>query len=209
MVELILAVSVAMAMLVMMAQMQNSAMSEVRAKNMAESLQAFSNLAAQYLVLANAEDGMTRALVDGGVAGADADKFCKVSGVTKNDTTKHVCVVDADGMVAASIGVSLPPNFSATNSYGQKWVAIYKLANATCTADCAIELLIVGTGGESAAKAEEPYLAASLMGGNGGVIPCDGTWSNNCAYSTEADAKSYAYGTGGGWKARLDDFGAK
>lgn len=200
--EAILAMTVAVLMMVMMARMQAAATADLRAKNTAESLQSFTQMSGQYF-LANASE-MMEAMKSGTGAANHCVLGANIStgsgGTTANNTTLHTCALDGNWLKYKKV---IPLNFSDVNAYGQKWTAVFRMVYSGGNPTGDVELLVVGaqTGTQIAADGRELGLAAEIMGANGGFVPSS-DWGA-CKYS--ASAKE-ACGTGGGWKANLADF---
>jgi len=210
-VETLLGMTVAMFMLIYMAQMQNRAGEDIRAKNAAEITQAFVQMSAQYLV-AN-RSAIQKAMEDG----TDANKWCVIDadpitgtgGSVANNTVLHTCAIDVNWLIWNKV---LPANSTITNPYNQKLVAVFRLIYADYDMNSAtphttvgdVEMLALGTpnaGNERTVGASELGLMSDLMGGNGGFVP-SGTWGD-CLYDL---VQKQACGTGGAWRAQLGDF---
>lgn len=209
--ELLVGMMVAIVMLLMLAKLQVEAVDDMRAKQTAESMQSFTQMAAQYLV---ANRPAVQAAAD---AGTTPEQYCVLGaspttgtgGTTANNTTLKTCAIDVAWLKWKKM---VPMDFKETNSYGQKLVAIYRVVYADYdnnggTADTTngdIEMLVVGatnSGNERATTSKDLGLIADLMGGNGGIIP-SGDWGA-CKY-TGTDKQ--ACGNGGGWRVDLTKF---
>lgn len=216
-VEASLGLMLGIALLTGLAMYQGQANKDIKAKNTAESMQSFTQMAAQYLI-SNREEIRT-AISGENPAEADemADKHCIIgadaagqggSRAVNRNPGKMTCAVDVTWLKYKRV---LPQSYPELNAYGQKWVAIFREVYADYdddpvtpdTTNGDMEILVVATGGRSA-DANEILMTADLMGGNGGVIP-DGRLGS-CEYDESDPNKQKACGVGGGWKVDLRDF---
>lgn len=214
-VETILALAVASAMILMLVQWQRSATDDLKAKRSADSLQQFAQIASTYL---DANRSTLQSIMSAdsktGQTLTDAQRLCVVGGDTVHPAFdpylpssgthgQATCAVDAQWLINQRL---LPSGAPVTNPYGQTWVAIFKLVyadydNNAGTADTTngdIEMLIVGTGG-TAAPDDDLGLATQLLGGIGGSVPvADKT---GCTASPQQ-----ACGAGGAWRTNVSRF---
>lgn len=195
-VEVMLGMTVAIAMTVFMGKMQVMASNDMRAKTVAESMQSLQNVAYQYFLSNRA------AILEVAKTGTNANQYCVVGasptagtgGTTANNLTNKTCSLDINWLKWKKFA---PADLRTSNSYSQPLYVVYRLVDAT-TED--FEMLIVaGTSGgtELTTSIEEASLAADLMGGNGGFIP---------AQTTGTCLTTNACGTNGGWKVVLSNF---
>lgn len=214
-IEAILGIFIGLMILTFMARQHAQAVDDNRAKNTAESMQAFSQMAAQYLVSNRA------AIAAAAEDGTDADNLCAINvdpvtgvGTTAVNTFKKTCAIDVSYLKHKRL---LPKMYPETNAYNQKWVAIYRVVyddydndpGTAPTSNGDMEILVVGAannGNERPGSHSAITLAADLMGGNGGVIP-DGKLGA-CEFdpgSTDPNAKR-ACGVGGAWNVDVTEF---
>lgn len=182
--ESILAMLIAGFMLLMLAQWMRTASDEMRAKQNADSLQQFTQMALQYLdVNRDAVVRVTSAATATDVTNAttEAATLCGVTGATAFNprgvagTGTATCAVDIPFLVSRN---ALPANYPTVNPYGQNWVAVYRLVYANYDNDTGtpvtqqgdIEVLVVARGGRAAPN-EELGMTVQLMGGVAGVLP--------------------------------------
>lgn len=199
-VETMLTMVVALGLLYMLGKMQEQATADTRAKNTAEVMQSWQNLALMYLI--GNRGGIEAAVKDG----TTPELYCVINanpttgagGATSFSTTNRTCAVDVAWLKYKKIA---PADLSETNPYHQKLYAIYRLVDTT-SGD--FEMLLVGgenSGNEIEGPAKELGLAAEIMGGNGGIIPP--TDYGSCQYN---GTTKNACGTGGGWKLDLSKY---
>jgi len=214
MTEVLLGVAVATAILVGVARFTAQTQGEIRAKNVAEHLQSFQQSAAQYFI-AN-RDAMMSAMADG----TGAADYCMIQanpsdgtgGTQANSTTKHTCALDADWLKFKGV---MPGSFKATNTYGQRWVAIFRriyepgpdstMGTEDDVATGNADMLVVGmnVAGALSAPFNELATAAEIIGGNGGVIPDQ---DRVTCKAIRSSSTYEACGTQGGWKVNMSDF---
>lgn len=205
-VETILGLAIATAMLVGVAKIVAQGQRDIRAKNVAEQQTSFTTAAAQYFagnkaaILSAAADGT--GAVD--VCVLNADPVTGAGGTAANSVVKHTCAFDVAWLKWKR---ALPPSFSATNVHNQKWTAIVRRVYDGTTAKDDAEMLIVaaknGGAERSVADVRELVAGAALVGGNGGYIPD----SDKVVCKWQPATSTYqACGTQGGWKANVADF---
>jgi type II secretory pathway pseudopilin PulG len=188
---------------------------DIKAKNLAEQMQSFQQVAAQYYISNSA--AMIAAMTDGtgaatqcrlGVDPANADP--STTGIQSNESvTTHTCAIDASFLKWKKL---IPTSFKETNIYNQKMVAIFKLVYNAAVATKDVEMLMVGASGATGIANYAPgaiaetdisrlYTAAEIMGANGGVIPDADRVI--CKYTATT---KQACGTQGGWTADITQF---
>lgn len=209
-VEILLALAIGSLLFLFNAQIQQQSNKDLKSKEMAESMQTFTDNATQYL-LANRAD-LIQAMTDG----TGAASWCVINantstgvGTTAVNTTLHTCAVDVTFMKFKKV---VPSNYRETNSLNQRWTAIYRLIyedydnNAGTAPDSngSVEMLVVGAtngGKEKTGDVNDTVLTATIAGFNGGYIP-NGQWGA-CQYNGTAKR---ACAAGGGWNADLSKF---
>lgn len=197
-VEVILGMVVAVAMMLYMGKMQSITSGEMRAKLAAEAMQSLHNAAFQHF-LSN-RSGILAAIKTNTTPG----DFCQVGADPLTGTggtvarTATTCAIDVNWLKWKQ---ALPAEYRATNPYHQKLQVVYRLANAVAED---FEMLIIGGangGNEMVASIDELGVAAELMGGNGGFVPPADVGS--CLYN---GVTKQACGYSGGWKIDLANY---
>lgn len=147
--------------------------------------------------------------------GTGADKLCLVrvnpvsgTGVPTYNANLHRCAFDASFLKYQS---ALPITAGATNSYGEKWVAIFKAVYDRDTPPKptgGVEMMVVSAnldGGPAAPAAASSYdralTGAGFLEGNGGVVP---DADRSTCVASRAAGKYEACGSG--WRVNLADF---
>ncbi|NEX63361.1 hypothetical protein [Noviherbaspirillum galbum] len=206
MAEVLLGVSVSMAVLLFAGRYMVQWQSDMRAKNVAEQFQSFQQAAAQYYLGNTA--GMLAAMADG----TGAASYCMVKanvttgagGTQSNDTTLHTCAFDANWLVYKGL---LPPTFKATNVFGQRLVSIFKrVYDASNAPTQYAEMLVVAaqdTNSVSTPSYGEATAAAEIMGGNGGVVPDK---DRATCKSVRSSSTYQVCGAQGTWQVDLSKF---
>ncbi|MBI1891889.1 MAG: hypothetical protein HYS18_14680 [Burkholderiales bacterium] len=220
MVEVMLSLAIVSLMLLMLTRWMQWANDDLRAKRNADSLQQFTQMALQYLDINRAGIvGVLSAADKTNVAViAEAKKYCVLNKDTDHPTFdprgnsvpygKATCAIDKAWLEEKKL---IPVGFPATNPYGQKWVAIYRLVYADYNGDTTIgatehqgdiEVLVAATGGDVAPN-NELGMTMQLLGGPGGMYPA--TLSDGTTSSVPTCDNGYICGPGG-WKVNVSDF---
>ncbi|MBS1196297.1 MAG: hypothetical protein H6R18_82 [Proteobacteria bacterium] len=198
-VELILALGVALMTLILLVNMHKNASDDLKAKRSADYLLTFTQAASRYAA-AN-RDGLVKAMRNDSASQTD---FCTSTvNLALSGKTSYTCVTDLARLISKN---ALPASFAgSTNAYGQTLSAIFKLANPASGSELAngdnqdVEILVVANNGVPITQTSELGLAVELLGGVGGFVPPAGT-SGLCPAGKEV--------CGPGWASTLADFGA-
>jgi len=207
--EALLATAIAALMMGALIQLLSESQTELRAKNVAEQIQNFQRVAANYFqsnrsqVMQAMENDNSR----------EAGQYCRVNvkmdgtgGQAAFDTKNHTCMIDASFLQARRM---LPERGTHRTVHGEKLVAIFKRRydedNALLTQD--VEMLVLTVLEDNAqytknqARFMESSSIASYMGANGGVLP------DRDRGKCKADKAKGVYEIcGNGWKLQLEDF---
>lgn len=191
--------------MIMMVQMSAQAASELKAKNLAESMQAFQRIATDYFLFNRTEmlDAMSNT-----TSSTNRDKHCRINvpasgtggNVIADPATTHTCTFDTTLMTAVA---GLPAGVANNNEARIRWIATFRriyAADGSPTDNA--DLLIYGAQTTTNSGADithaEARIAANIAGGNGGVI-----FSSNQPGCLATEA----CGSNGGWKVSLANFG--
>jgi len=199
MIEVLLAVSVAVLMLASMTRLMGDARQEMRAQTAADGIRAFQTAAQQYYE-AN-RDALLQAMVDG----SDAEQLCRLGvdkngngGTLANSTTKHTCAFDASWLKAKLL---LGENYRESTAQGERLVAILRhIHDQDGQPTGNAELLVVAAEGApdpSESRHAFNLAVASNLGFSGGLVPDRDRGLCN--------ARQYEV-CGNGWKLDLRDF---
>lgn len=204
--EVLIGLVVASVAMVMMAQMSAQSSSELRAKNVAESAQAFHRAATAYFLANRAEmmDAMTNTTDP-----ANANTHCRINrasngsggNVLADPTSRLTCTMDATHLISSA---GLPSGVATNNEARIRWIATFRqVKDGGGTPTDGVDLLVFGAAPAGSTGLNltptEARIAAGIMGGNGGAI-----------FETNQPGclSTQACGSGGGWVVNLSDFGA-
>jgi type II secretory pathway pseudopilin PulG len=199
MVEVLLAVSVAVLMLASMTRLMGDARQEMRAQAAADNIRSFQTAAQQYYE-ANSE-ALLAAMADGSNAG----DYCRLNvdedgdgGTAAYSTSRHTCAFDVSWLKAKLL---LGENFRESTAQGEHLVAILRhIHDDDGEPTGNAELLVVAA--DATTDASESRHAFNLavagnLGFSGGLVPDRDRGVCN-AYQYEV--------CGNGWKVDLRDF---
>jgi len=191
MVEVLLAIGIAVMMLTGISRLMSDARREMGAQSAAEGLRAFQTAAQAYY------EGHREALLGATEDGTDASTYCVAAGLAAFDTGKHTCAFDVAQLKARLL---LPENARETNEYGDRLVAILRQIYADGQPTGHAEILIVAADGVSdgsPGRHEKNLAVVANLGHSGGLVPDRDLGVCN-AHELQV--------CGNGWKVQLDNF---
>lgn len=204
--ELLVGTAIMATVMVFVTSMISRAASDKIAHGVADDFVSFQSASARYF------EANRAAIKAAAIDGTGADKVCIVNvnasgiGTAANSVTLHTCAFDASLLKYSR---ALPDGVAATNVYGQKWVAIFRViydAAGTTPTD-SVDMLTVATDGTATTEDVDKRRwnqvaeAAASAGGNMGVLP-DGNRGSCLAERASATYKA----CGNGWQVDLKQF---
>jgi len=197
MIEVLLAIGIALMMLTGISKLMSDARREMGAQSAAETLRAFQTAAQSYY------EAHREAILKVTEDGTEASTYCQVqvgggsSGVAAFDTGKHTCAFDASLLKARLL---LPANARETNDSGERLVAILRQIYAEGEPTGHAEILIVAADASpdhSPGRHEKNLAVVANLGHSGGLVPDRDRGICN-AHELQV--------CGNGWQIQLDNF---
>jgi len=201
-VEVLLAIAVATAMLAGAFKLMVDNQRELRAQRVAEHLQTVQQAAAEYFLLHRGE--MLDAMADG----EPTPRHCRIAidengegGSATHNGQLHTCTLDTSVLRHAGL---LPAQFSPNNAYGEQWLAIFRRIYYNNEATGHADMLLVAVQEDPlpyGTRYQDSLAVMNRLGGSGGLIP-DGV-RGPCVFDPAAERFDAC---GNGWRVNLRDF---
>jgi len=207
--EALLATAIAATMMGALVHLLSDSQTELRAKNVAEQIQGFQRVAAQYF---QSHRSQLLDAMDANDKG-EAKLYCQINVPPNNidagqpafDLKRRTCMIDASLLQARHL---LAKNALQRTAHGEKLVAVFRRLedeNQDLTGN--VEMLVLSVLDDRASYARNPKRfvesssIASYLGATGGMLP-DGD-RGKCVVDPGAGTYEVC---GNGWKLKLDDF---
>jgi type II secretory pathway pseudopilin PulG len=203
-VELMLGVAIMTVFMAGTVKLLESQTDDVRARSVAETMQSFLQVSAQYFI--SNRDAMMEAMT----SGTGASEHCLIDvdpdtgeGTVEYEAALHTCVFDVSFLQGKGL---LPSHFPARTPRGGKLVAVFRATYSGSNPTGGAEMLVLETfdgGAPPGTDVREVATAAELMGGNGGMIAMES--GGPCVWDPSSGLYEVC-GIGSGWKVNLADF---